>query len=413
MASRPQVDTLPPPMRKTSLLVLFLTIFIDLLGFGIVIPLLPYFAKQYGATGIWVGIIVGVYSLMQFLFAPVLGRISDRIGRRPVILISLAGSLTGYILFALAQNLTGLMIARIVAGIAGANIGTAQAYIADSTSLENRAKGMGLIGAAFGLGFILGPPIGGLMSHLSTVRGHAVNFYPGLTAAALSATALLFAFFVLGESKQASAPSRRGLPPQFDPAMWRMISHRRALFLVIAALFLVILSFAGMETTVTLFARAAFDFTARDLGFFFGFMGVIVALIQGTLIGRFSRRIGEKRLVVFGTFSFLLGFVAMPIIADARLLWPVAFLVAVGQGLCYPSLHSLISKSAPPEQMGSVLGIAASMGSLARMIGPVMFGALWDAGAAPAAFFAAAGIVFAAFLLSLRVRQPPVTARGA
>ncbi|HSN69274.1 MAG TPA: MFS transporter, partial [Thermoanaerobaculia bacterium] len=169
-------------MRKTSLLVLFLTIFIDLLGFGIVIPLLPYFAKQYGATGIWVGIIVGVYSLMQFLFAPVLGRISDRIGRRPVILISLAGSLTGYILFALAQNLTGLMIARIVAGIAGANIGTAQAYIADSTTLENRAKGMGLIGAAFGLGFILGPPIGGLMSHLSVARGHAINFYPGLVA---------------------------------------------------------------------------------------------------------------------------------------------------------------------------------------------------------------------------------------
>ncbi|HEU5162585.1 MAG TPA: MFS transporter, partial [Thermoanaerobaculia bacterium] len=276
---------------------------------------------------------------------------------------------------------------------------------ADSTTLENRAKGMGLIGAAFGLGFILGPPIGGLMSHLGAARGHAINFYPGLVAATLSALALLFAFFVLGESKQASAPARRGLPPQFDPAMWRMISHRRALFLVIAALFLVILSFAGMETTVTLFARETFAFTARDLGFFFGFMGVIVALIQGTLIGRFSRKVGEKRLVVFGTFSFLLGFVAMPIIADARLLWPVAFLVAVGQGLCYPSLHSLISKSAPPEQMGSVLGIAASMGSLARMIGPVMFGALWDAGAAPAAFFTAAGIVFIAFLLSLRVRD--------
>jgi multidrug resistance protein len=393
-------------MRRTSLLVLFLTIFIDLLGFGIVIPLLPYFAKQYGATGIWVGIIVGVYSLMQFLFAPLLGRLSDRVGRRPVILVSLGGSLAGYLLFAFAENLTGLMIARIVAGIAGANIGTAQAYIADSTSLENRAKGMGLIGAAFGLGFILGPPIGGLMSHLSLAGGHEINFYPGLVAAGLSAAALLFAFFVLGESKTAAAPARRGLPPQFDPATWKMIARRGALGLIIGALFLVILSFAGMETTVTLYAREAFAFTARDLGFFFGFMGVIVALIQGTLIGRFSRKVGEKRLVVFGTFAFLLGFVAMPIIADARLLWPVAFLVALGQGLCYPSLHSLISKAAPPEQMGSILGLAASMGSLARMIGPVMFGALWDAGRAPAAFFTAAGIVFVAFLLSLRMKDP-------
>ncbi|HEY0593149.1 MAG TPA: MFS transporter [Thermoanaerobaculia bacterium] len=393
-------------MRKTSLLVLFLTIFIDLLGFGIVIPLLPFFARQYGATGTAVGVIVGVYSLMQFLFAPVLGRISDRIGRRPVLLISLAGSLSGYLLFAVAHSLAGLMLARIVAGIAGANIGTAQAYIADSTSLEDRAKGMGLIGAAFGLGFILGPPIGGLMSHLSAARGHAANFYPGVTAAALSATALLFAFFVLGESKTAAAPARRGLPPQFDPATWKMVSHRSALALVIGALFLVILSFAGMETTVTLYARERFRFTARDLGFFFGFMGVVVAMIQGTLIGKFSKKVGEHRLVVIGTFSFLLGFVAMPIIADRALLWPVAFVVALGQGLCYPSLHSLISKSAPPEQMGSVLGLSASLGSLARMIGPVMFGALWDAGRAPAAFFTAAGIVFLAFLLSLRVRQP-------
>jgi MFS transporter, DHA1 family, tetracycline resistance protein len=393
-------------MRRTSLLVLFLTIFIDLLGFGIVIPLLPYFAKQYGATGLWVGIVVGVYSLMQFLFAPVLGRISDRIGRRPVLLISLTGSLVGYLLFAFAESLTGLMAARIIAGIAGANIGTAQAYIADSTSLEDRAKGMGLIGAAFGLGFILGPPVGGLMAHLGAARGHAVNFYPGLMAATLSATALLFAFFVLGESKKASAPQRRGLPPQFDPAMWRMIGSRRALALVIGSLFLVILAFAGMETTVTLFAREVFQFTARDLGFFFGFMGVIVALIQGTLIGRFSKKVGEKRLVVFGTFAFLLGFVAMPVIGYAWMLWPVAFFVAVGQGLSYPSLHSLISKAAPEEQMGSVLGMAASMGSLARMIGPVTFGLLWDVGAAPAAFFTAAGIVFVAFLLALRVRQP-------
>lgn len=391
-------------MRKTSLFVLFLTIFIDLLGFGIVIPLLPFYAKQFGASGLWVGIVVGVYSLMQFLFAPVLGRLSDRIGRRPVLLVSLTGSLLGYSLFAVADSLGGLILARVVAGIAGANIGTAQAYIADSTSFEDRAKGMGLIGAAFGLGFILGPPIGGLASSLGTAHGHSSNFYPGLLAAGLSLVALTFAFFVLGESKKPGTPPRRGLPPQFDPQMWRTIRSRPALAMVIAAFFLFVLSFAGMETTVTLFARDRFQFTARDLGYFFGFMGVIVALIQGTLIGPLSRAFGERTLMAAGTASFFLGITALPFLGSPAFLWPAAFFVAVGQGLSYPSMNSYTSKMAPPDQMGSVMGVSASMGSLARLIGPVSFGFLWDAGGARAAFWTAGGVVALAFTLALRLR---------
>lgn len=390
-------------MRKTSLLVLFLTIFIDLLGFGIVIPLLPFYARQFGASGLWVGIVVGVYSLMQFLFAPVLGRLSDRIGRRPVLLVSLTGSLIGYSLFAIADTLGGLIVARVLAGIAGANIGTAQAYIADSTSLEDRAKGMGLIGAAFGLGFILGPPIGGLVSSLGTARGYSSNFYPGLLAAGLSLIALTFAFFVLGESKKPGMPPRRGLPPQFDPRMWRTIGSRPVLAMVIGAFFLFVLSFAGMETTVTLYARQRFAFTARDLGYFFGFMGVIVAVIQGTLIGRLSRAFGEQALMAMGTLSFFLGISALPLLQHQALLWPAAFLVAVGQGLSYPSMNSLASKTAPAEQMGSVMGVAASMGSLARLLGPISFGFLWDAGGASGAFWTAGAVIAGAFLLAIRL----------
>src|SRR6478672_7195584 len=179
-----------PHMKRSSLLVLFLTVFIDLIGFGMVIPFLSFYAREYGASGTTVGAVVGVYSIMQFFFAPVWGRMSDRIGRRPVILISLTASCAGYFLFGFARHLWVLFASRIIAGAGGANIGTAQAYIADSTTNEERAKGMGLIGAAFGMGFILGPPLSGILSHVGTKHGMPGNLLPGLVAASMSFIAL-------------------------------------------------------------------------------------------------------------------------------------------------------------------------------------------------------------------------------
>src|SRR5436305_4605148 len=187
--------TSPPVMKKTSLAVLFLTVFIDLIGFGMVIPFLSFYAREYGASGTTVGAVVGVYSIMQFFFAPVWGRLSDRIGRRPVILISLTASCLGYFMFAFARNLILLFASRVIAGAGGANIGTAQAYIADTTTHEDRAKGMGLIGAAFGMGFILGPPLSGILSTVGIHRGMHGNLLPGLVAGGLSLSALLLAFF--------------------------------------------------------------------------------------------------------------------------------------------------------------------------------------------------------------------------
>lgn len=396
-------------MRRTSLLVLFLTVFIDLIGFGMVIPFLAFYAREYGASGIAVGAVVGIYSIMQFFFAPIWGRLSDRIGRRPVLLISLTASLCGYAMFAFARSFVLLLLSRLVAGIGGANIGTAQAYIADSTTPENRAKGMGLIGAAFGMGFILGPPLSAILSKVGQDRGLAGNLLPGLAAAGLSAVALTLAFFVLGESKTTAAQIRSRVPPQFDPKIWRLVRANRALVLIMAALFLTLLAVAGMETTVTLHARDRFNFRQLDLAKFFIFMGVIVATIQGGLIGRLAKAFGEKTIAAIGAGSLTLALALLPSIYRVPLLYAVAFFIAIGQGLTYPSLSSLVTKTTDPSQHGSILGIAAGIGSLARFLGPIIAGFLYDLFQARGAFYGGTFFVFLALMATLRLRSIPLT----
>ncbi len=395
-------------MRKTSLLVLFLTVFIDLIGFGMVIPFLAYYAREYGASGMTVGAAVGIYSIMQFFFAPVWGRLSDRIGRRPVILVSLMASCLGYFLFAFARNLTLLFASRVIAGIGGANIGTAQAYIADITTHEDRAKGMGLIGAAFGLGFILGPPLSGVLSHVGAKHGMAGNLLPGVVAGSLSLTALLIALLVLGESKPPDATVRSAVPPQFDPRVWREMTAHTILLAIMSTLFIALLAVAGMETSVTLHARDRFHFKPLDLAYFFLFMGVIVAVIQGGLIGKLARRLGEKTLVAIGTASFTLGLALIPGIYRVPLLYGVALLLAIGQGLTYPSLTSMVSKATPPGEHGSMLGLATSVGSLARFLGPIVVGFLYDLAKAPGAFYGSAVLTLAALMIALSMRRMPL-----
>jgi MFS family permease len=393
-------------MRKTSLFVLFLTVFIDLIGFGMVIPFLSFYAREYGASGVAVGAVVGIYSIMQFFFAPVWGRLSDRIGRRPVILISLTASCTGYLLFAISDNLALLFASRVIAGAGGANIGTAQAYITDVTSNAERAKGMGLIGAAFGLGFILGPPLSGILSTVGTRHGVHGNLLPGLAAAALSFTALCVAFFVLAESKPAAAGARSRIPPQFDPQIWRAMAGHAVLSAVLSGLFLSLLAVSGMETSVTLHVRDRFGFRPIDLAYLFLFMGVIVASIQGMLIGRFARRVGEKALIAVGASSFTVGFLLVPSIFQVSLLYAVAFFIAIGQGLTYPSLTSLVSKLAPEGDRGSMLGLAIAVGSLARFLGPILSGFLYDRAGARGAFYGAAIMTLLALGIAISIRQP-------
>lgn len=399
-------------MRKTSLFILFLIVFIDLIGFGMVIPFLSYYAREYGASGVTVGAVVGVYSIMQFFFAPVWGRLSDRIGRRPVILISLVASCLGYFMFAFARSLALLFASRVIAGVGGANIGTAQAYIADTTTHENRAKGMGLIGAAFGLGFILGPPMSGALSHFGGKHGMAENMLPGLVAGSLSLTSLLVAAFVLGESKAPDATVRTGLPPQFDRRVWKQMTTHAIVLAIMSTLFIGLLAVAGMETSVTLHARDRFNFKPLDLAYFFLFMGVIVAAIQGGLIGKLSRRLGEKSLVAVGMASFTVGLALIPGIYQVSMLYVVAFFLAVGQGLTYPSLMSMVTKASPAREHGSMLGLATAVGSLARFVGPIISGLLYDLAQARGAFYGSAVLTFIALMIALSMRRMPLTSKG-
>ena len=391
-------------MRRASLFVLFLTVFIDLIGFGMVIPFLSFYAREYGASGIAVGAVVGIYSIMQFFFAPVWGRLSDRVGRRPVLLISLTASFTGYLLFAFTRSLTVLFASRVIAGIGGANIGTAQAYIADSTTPENRAKGMGLIGAAFGLGFILGPPMSGILAAVGTRRGLPGNLLPGLVAAGLSFTAFLIGLSVLAESKPADLVPRSGVPPQFDKRLWKEIASSSLLSSLMGGLFLTLLAVAGMEIGVTLHGRDRFDFKQLDMAYLFLFMGAIVASIQGGLIGRLVRTMGEKRVIVLGAASFTLGFALVPSIWRVPLLYVVAFFIAIGQGLCYPALTSLVSKAARENERGSMLGLATSVGSLARFAGPLLCGFLYDLAGAAGSFYGGAVLMAGALVIAMRMR---------
>lgn len=393
-------------MRRASLLVLFLTVFIDLIGFGMVIPFLSFYAREYGASGLAVGAVVGIYSIMQFFFAPIWGRLSDQIGRRPVLLVSLLASTAGYVLFAFSQSLTLLLVSRIIAGAGGANIGTAQAYIADSTTAENRAKGMGLIGAAFGLGFILGPPLSGILATVGASRGLAGNLLPGLVAAGLSLTAFIIALSVLAESKPADLVPRSRVPPQFDGRLWREIFASAVMVALLNGVFLTLLAVSGLEISVTLHGRQRFQFTQLDMAYLFLFMGGIVAAIQGGLIGRLVKLAGERRLVMTGACSLAFGCLLVPSIDRVPLLYVAAFFIAVGQGLCYPSLMALVSQVAPEAERGSILGLAAAAGSLARFFGPLLTGVMFDLAGAAGSFYGGAALMILAFIVAMRMRVP-------
>jgi DHA1 family tetracycline resistance protein-like MFS transporter len=381
----------------SPLVIIFITVFIDLVGFGIIIPMLPFYAEAYGASAFQVGLLATSFSLMQFLFAPLWGRLSDRIGRRPIILAGLFGSAVSYFAFGLADSLAMLFAARIVAGIAGANIPTAQAFIADSTSAANRARGMGLIGAAFGLGFILGPAIGGFLSQWGY---HAPAFF----AAALSLANFLAGWFLLPESLPADKRGTRraiGRVEAFQAAL-----ARPALPLVLLVSFLVMTAFSAFESMFALFAGARFGYGATTIGYLFAWVGMVLAIVQGVLVGRVVPRLGEHRLVPAAIALMAVALVGHAVAPNVPTLMAAMALLAVGMGFNSPSLLSMVSRLADPSDQGATLGVSQSLASLARIVGPLWGGLAFDWFGITVPFLVSAVLMLIAAALSL------VAARG-
>jgi DHA1 family tetracycline resistance protein-like MFS transporter len=364
---------------------IFLTVFVDLLGFGLVLPFLAKEARDTFGVSAFVATLLGsVYSLMQFVFVPVWGRVSDRIGRRPVLLWSIGG--TAATMAALGAGLSWghsvlwLFAARTFGGIATANLGTATAYIADVTRPEERAKGMGLIGMAFGLGFILGPGIGGALSKIEIAGRHGA--LPCFVAAGLSVANLVWAIVGVRESLPPAARAhrpRRKMTPLNVEAM-RDAFQLPGVGLAITVNFLVILSFTNLDQTFTFFCSDLFGIDERGTGYVLAFIGVVAALVQGVLVRALAPRFDEAVLIRAGTSIQALafaGFVVAGSIASHVLLFASGGALALGNGLTQPGTSAFISRRAPADRQGGTLGTNQSLSSLARTFGPALGGWLY------------------------------------
>jgi len=385
--------------------VLFLIVLIDLVGFGLVIPLLPFYAERFGASPAAVTVLLATYSFGQFLMAPVWGRLSDRFGRKPILLTSLCFSVVSYLWMGFASALWVLFAARLLAGAGAGNISAAQAYIADVTPPEKRAKGMGLIGAAFGLGFIIGPALGGLISgdHPELVD----LARPPLVAAGFSALALVLTLVRLAESLPPEA--RTGIERPSRLVLTRSALGRPALRQLLILFFITIAAFAGMESTFALWAEGAFGWGPKTVGFTFFYVGLILAAMQGGLVGKLAGRFGEARLVIAGAGLISVGLIAIPLSINPPLVLVASAFLASGMGLLNPSITSLLSLHAGANERGGILGVSQSAGSLARIIGPIVAGALFDEFGRNAPYYLNAMIMAGVLLLALRIpRERPV-----
>jgi MFS family permease len=356
----------------SRLAILFLTVFFDLLGFGLVIPILPTYAVELGASSFQVGLVMAVYALMNFIFSPFWGGVSDRFGRRPVIAGTVLITAAGFLLLANAHGLALLFAARMLAGIGSANIATSQAYITDVTPPERRAKVLGYIGAAFGLGFIFGPPVGGLL------KEHYGMAAVGYTAMGLSLLNLSLVLLLLPESLREKDGSRKvEMKPVAQTIRALRNARFRDLFLTSA---IYVTAFSMMQVTVALLWEQRYGLSEARIGYMFAFIGLSSAVVQGTMVGWLTRTFGERRLMVQGCVLVAVGLGLIPMVPLGHFLpwalFPMA-LLALGNGCLMPSLTSQLSRNATDREQGQVLGMNQSFMSLARIAGPTMGGLLY------------------------------------
>lgn len=401
-------------MRRASLWTVFLTVFLDLLGFGLVVPYLPGVARTYGASAFVATLLGAAYSLMQLFFIPFWGQLSDRTGRRPILVVSAFASTIGFLILARADALWMLFAARIWNGVATSNISVAQAYIADVTAPADRAKGMGIIGAGIGIGFVLGPVLGGLLEAVSPLdRAGALAAYTGAGLSLLN-TALALLFLPESLPKERRGKRVRRASP-FDPERYRAALRFEGVGLSLILNFVLVISFASMEQTFRLFTEDAFQMDVRGTGYVLGFVGVVLILVQGGLIRPLSRAFSEAALVRAGVFFEAAGFLSLalsPRLGGVAPLYAAMGIIAFGSALTNPSLSAYVSRAADAESQGTVLGVLQSAGAFARVCGPATGGLLYQAVGHEAPYVAAAlGMLVAgglAFGLRPRVRADAV-----
>lgn len=382
-------------MKRTPLLIIFLTVFIDLMGFGILIPLLPSFAsEQLGVSDFGIGILVACFSLVQFIFNPILGSLSDRYGRRPVIVISLIFTVASYILFSFATSFVLLLLSRILGGLGGSNIAVAQAYIADVTPKHERSKGMGIIGAAFGLGFVFGPLIGGILSDY---------FIAGITSAGFSFIAFIFALMFLKESNLSKNKDRQLSVKIFDINAVKQVLHKKDLGVLVILFFAVTFSFANTYGIFALLGFKEYQFTNAQIGYQYAILGIVSAIIQGAFIKTISARFAEKKIIIAGTFLLIFGLGLMPYGQNFLGLSIIVTVLSIGSGILNPTLLSMISKYSPEDEQGTVLGINQSLSALARVLGPLWGGFTFDYFGHQYPFLTGAFIMLMIFLFSILI----------
>lgn len=381
---------------RSVLVVVFTTILIDFIGFSVLIPILPLFAQRLGATPLEVALLLAIYALAQLLFSPLWGWVSDRVGRRPVLLVSLFGTVCSFVVLAFADSIAALYAARLLAGFFAATIGAAQAVVTDVTRPEGRARGMAVIGAAFGAGMIVGPMLGGILSAFD----EKLPFY---AVAALAAANWALAFWRLPESR----------PPALSPLgsfeFWRALVptplrlvaavHERRVGLFLYLFFHLFTAFAVLESLITLYVGARFGATMLDVGLLFAWIGLVLVLTQGVALRRLVRRLDEPRLVVLGLAAMGIGLALLPALPGFGWFYAAGAVIAFGNGIAIPAFTSLFSKACRAERAGELMGESQAMATTGRIVGPVCGGLLMQSVSPGAPFFVAGAMMLAALAL--------------
>ena len=393
--------------RPAGMLFIFITLLVDVIGLGIIIPVLPNLIQNLTGTdesgaAVWGGWLVGLYALMQFFFAPIMGALSDAYGRRPIILLSLLGLGLDYLLMAFAPNMIWLFVGRAVSGIMGASFSVAQAYIADISAPEKRAQNFGMMGAAFGLGFILGPVIGGILGNLEP-------HYPFVAAAILSLLNLAYGFFILPEShpKENRRPFELKRANPFS-SLKNLSKHSGLIGLFIAFFFLYLAGFS-VQSTWSFFGKFAFQWNADDIGYSLGAVGVLVSLVQGGLIRYTSKSLGDKKSILIGMIFSTVGLFLFSFATSGWMMYLFLVPYCLG-GLATPALQSIISKQVPLNEQGEMQGTLSSLISITSFIGPLVMTSLFSvfsSSSAPfkfpgAAFFAGGICCIVALFIAMR-----------